>query len=129
MVNPATRADMVVVRPWRGSSMGRSLSMRLLVRRRLDVVYAHDPAVPAAPAARRSTRRLQRPASLALRRSGLAALVSRVGVKQAITTGHGDSNARVVRHSVAQLVPVRESLRGGSASPHLRVTANTRHAR
>jgi site-specific recombinase XerD len=102
-----------------GASMGRALStlsMRLLVRRCLDVVYAHDPAVTAAPAARRSTRRLQRPASQALRRSGLAALVSRVGEQQAIAVGLGDSNAPRFRRSVAQLVPVGASSHAGSAA-------------
>ncbi len=115
-----------------GASMGRALStlsMRLLVRRCLDVVYAHDPAVTAAPAARRSTRRLQRPASQALRRSGLAALVSRVSEQQAIAVGLGDSNAQRFRHSIAQLIPVQKSLRGGSAASRPRAAAKKSPAR
>jgi site-specific recombinase XerD len=115
-----------------GASMGRPLSthsMRLLVRRCLDVVYAHDPAVTATPESRRSSRRQQRPASRALRRSGLAALVSRVGVKQAMATGRGDSNALRFRQSVAQLIPVRESRRGGSVASRPRAAANRSPAR
>lgn len=84
-----------------------TLSIRLVVRRTLDVVYGTDPAV-APRASRRTSRSPQRAASRALRRSGLAILSRRTGtgVRDAMARRGVDTNPSRFRRAVASLVPI-----------------------
>lgn len=88
-----------------------TLSMRLVVRRTLDVVYGTDPAVnPRRP--RRTSRSPQRAASRALRRSGLAILSKRTGpgVLGALAQRGVDRNHSRFRRAVASLVPITKAV-------------------
>jgi site-specific recombinase XerD len=103
----------VAIHGMTGTAIQRSLStlsIRLVVRRTLDVVYGTDPAVnPRTP--RRTSRSPQRAASRALRRSGLAILSKRTGsgVSDAMAQRGVDSNLSRFRRALASLTPITKN--------------------